>query len=206
MNVLALDTSQRIRVGLRKGEDLFEISYTGEKKHAEILPVVVKKLLDELDFKVMDLDVVGVGIGPGGLTGLRVGIATVIGLVSPYDIPVAPLNSFEMAAKSCPVSGVVLVVRRARKGYHYCAVYLKDENLNLLKEPSVVSDEELEEITKEFSPKIVLKDDILISPAVLVEESERLFREKKTIHYYEIEPLYLQKSIAELNWEKKKRG
>lgn len=31
MNVLALDTSQRIRIGLRKGEDLFEISYTGEK-------------------------------------------------------------------------------------------------------------------------------------------------------------------------------
>ncbi|KHC90680.1 hypothetical protein Mc24_07113 [Thermotoga sp. Mc24] len=206
MNVLALDSSQKIRVGLKKGEDLFEISYTGEKKHAEILPVILEKLLDEMGLKVKDLDVVGVGIGPGGLTGLRVGIATVVGLVSPYDIPVAPLNSFEMAAKSCPIDGVVLVARRARKGYHYCAVYLKGEGLNLLKKPSVVSDDELEEITKEFSPKIILKDYIFISPAVLVEESESLFREKKTIHYYEIEPLYLQKSIAELNWEKKKRG
>ncbi|PLV56976.1 tRNA (adenosine(37)-N6)-threonylcarbamoyltransferase complex dimerization subunit type 1 TsaB [Thermotoga sp. SG1] len=207
MIVLALDTSQRIRVGLKRDEDVIEVSYTGQKKHAEVLPVLIERLLSENSISVKDLSAVGVGIGPGTLTGLRVGIATIIGITAPFDIPVVPLNSFEMAVKSLPIDGTVLVSRRARKGYRYFAVYSKQGDLlNTIKEPSVFSDEEVQKILSETKPSAVLEEEIFISPKVLVEETEKAFKEGRFVHYYEIEPLYLQKSIAELNWERKRGG
>ncbi|MCD6550971.1 tRNA (adenosine(37)-N6)-threonylcarbamoyltransferase complex dimerization subunit type 1 TsaB [Thermotoga sp.] len=207
MVVLAVDTSQRIRVGLKKDEDVFEISYAGQRKHAEVLPVLIEKLLKENGISAKDLSVVGIGIGPGTLTGLRVGIATIVGIVAPFDVPIAPLNSFEMAAKSLSIDGTVLVSKRARKGYRYCAVYSKkNDSLEVIREPFVFSDEEVQKILSETRPSVVLEEEIFISPKVLVEEAEKMLKEGKLVHYYEIEPLYLQKSIAELNWEKRKGG
>ncbi|PLV58354.1 tRNA (adenosine(37)-N6)-threonylcarbamoyltransferase complex dimerization subunit type 1 TsaB [Thermotoga sp. KOL6] len=207
MRILAVDTSSKIRIGLKKDEDIFEISYVGARKHAEILHVLIKEILERNELSVKDLDVVGVGIGPGGLTGLRVGIATIIGMVAPFRIPVAPLVSFEMAAKSCPSDGVILVAKKARKGYSYCAVYSKeDDKLDIIKEPSVLADKEMEIVVSEIKPSIFIKDDVFISPRTLVEESERMLKEKKIIQHDEVEPLYLQKSIAELNFEKRKGG
>lgn len=208
MNVLALDTStERISVAIKRGEDVYGVCFLGKRKHVEVLPKLIEVVLERADLRADELNVVGVGIGPGSLTGLRVGIATAVGLVAPFDTPVVTLVSFEMAAKSLPTDGVIVVSRKAREGFRYFAAYEKRGNeLSVVKPPCVDSVHVYGDFLEKVRPSAILEDEYTISPFVLVEETEKAFNEGKAIHYFQIEPLYLQKSIAEMNLEKKKGG
>ena len=65
------------------------------------------------------LDGVGVVIGPGAFTGLRVGLAHALGLALARGLPVFPLPTLAVRAAAAPGHASVLAVLDARKARFY---------------------------------------------------------------------------------------
>lgn len=66
------------------------------EKQAIALPVAVEKFMQENNVKMSDLSAIGVIVGPGSFTGIRMGIAYAKGLGIGLNIPVIPVNAFEL--------------------------------------------------------------------------------------------------------------
>ncbi len=69
------------------------------------------------------LDRVAVVVGPGTFTGLRVGVASALGLAMARNVQVLPLSSLALRAWLCPESPDVLVVLDARKDRVYAGLF-----------------------------------------------------------------------------------
>lgn len=62
-----------------------------------LMPMMVEMLADN-DLAWQDIDVIGVQIGPGNFTGVRVGVAAARGLALALDAPSIGVSGFEVAA------------------------------------------------------------------------------------------------------------
>ena len=83
---------------------------------AERLMPMLGEVLAEAGLGWGDLDGIGVGIGPGNFTGLRLAVATARGLAMARGIPAIGVSGFEALAAGSRVEGSVLVVLENRRG------------------------------------------------------------------------------------------
>jgi len=127
MLVLGLDTAlQRCSVAIaRDGAVLAQGGIDMERGHAEHLAPMVKAVLEDAQVSVADLDRIGVVVGPGGFTGVRVALSFARGLVIGTDIPAVGVTSLAaLAGNVCaPPSGLIAPVIDARRGQVYAALY-----------------------------------------------------------------------------------
>jgi tRNA threonylcarbamoyladenosine biosynthesis protein TsaB len=105
MNVLGFDTSTAATAVclLRADGEAFEVQPPVERlserpAHASELMPGIAQVLEEGSLEYADLDAVAVGIGPGGFTGLRIGIATAHGIAQSAGIPLHPVLSLAALA------------------------------------------------------------------------------------------------------------
>lgn len=70
------------------------------KDHAAWIQPAIYKLITESGYRIADLNAVGVSIGPGSYTGLRIGLSTAKGLCFALKIPLIPINTLEIMAFS----------------------------------------------------------------------------------------------------------
>ena len=66
------------------------------ERQAITLPTAVMNFLEQNHVTMSDLTAVGVIVGPGSFTGIRMGIAYAKGLGIGLNIPVVPVNIFEL--------------------------------------------------------------------------------------------------------------
>ncbi len=124
--ILALETATRVLgVALLEGPRVVaELCVEGPQLHSERLLPVLHHVLTEAGCGLDDLDALAVSAGPGSFTGLRIGIATVQGLVLGTACPVLPvstLGALRLAARGA--TGPVAVVLDARRGELYAGVW-----------------------------------------------------------------------------------
>lgn len=76
MNILTIDTSTMIsEVTILENENIIcDFSMNQEKTHSESLVPLIEKALISQNLSMDDIDVIGVSIGPGSFTGLRIGL------------------------------------------------------------------------------------------------------------------------------------
>jgi len=96
--------------------------------HAARLMKAVDAVLAETGLTLAGLAGIGVSVGPGSFTGLRVGVATAQGLARGAELPLFPVPSLEAVAWGLPAAllpegGVLGVAMTARRGEVYGAVY-----------------------------------------------------------------------------------
>ena len=94
---LGLDTStSHCGISIVSGTDtLIEINENIGKKHAETLMVLTQRALDTAQLDWTDLNVIGVGVGPGNFTGIRISVAAVRGLSFALNIPAFGIKRYE---------------------------------------------------------------------------------------------------------------
>jgi tRNA threonylcarbamoyladenosine biosynthesis protein TsaB len=87
----------------------------------------VHGLLTAAGLAARDLDEIVVGVGPGGFTGLRIGLATALGLAQALAIPAIGASSLEALAlgiaASAPDGALVAPIQDARRRELFAAVY-----------------------------------------------------------------------------------
>jgi len=116
--LLALDTgSPRVSVALLIDGELRAERAVEQASSAEGLIGLLDRCLGEAGLRPADLDAVAVLRGPGSFTGLRVGLATALGLHQALGVPVAVLPSLTvLAAAAPPDADSVLAVVDALRG------------------------------------------------------------------------------------------
>jgi tRNA threonylcarbamoyladenosine biosynthesis protein TsaB len=85
--------------------------------HASRLLELVEELVD--DWRAVSR--IAVGVGPGGFTGLRIGIATARALAQANDIPLVGVSSLAALAAGAPAGRPVVAVIDARRGEVFAA-------------------------------------------------------------------------------------
>ncbi|MGB5106190.1 MAG: ribosomal protein S18-alanine N-acetyltransferase [Candidatus Zixiibacteriota bacterium] len=99
MRILALDAaSDRLLIGVAD-ENGSIADFTGEpdRSHSEKLIATLDSLLGEADIAATDLDMLAVTTGPGSFTGLRVGIATALGLAQAWHKEILAIGNMRLA-------------------------------------------------------------------------------------------------------------
>jgi tRNA threonylcarbamoyladenosine biosynthesis protein TsaB len=104
MRVLAWDTSSKtgVIVALESlGGELKLVSewvFNVEAAHSEQLLWGIHQVLQSLSWKLPEVDVLGVGVGPGSFTGLRMGVTTARTLGYALGKPLVGVSSLEVLA------------------------------------------------------------------------------------------------------------
>ena len=97
--ILIINTSNN-GVDLALNRD--NIKHIDTEKQAIALPSAVETFLQENNVAWSDLTAIGVVVGPGSFTGIRLGIAYAKGLGMGLNIPVIPINAFELYLTEYP--------------------------------------------------------------------------------------------------------
>ncbi|MCX7827903.1 MAG: tRNA (adenosine(37)-N6)-threonylcarbamoyltransferase complex dimerization subunit type 1 TsaB [Thermanaerothrix sp.] len=127
--VLWIDTScGYTTVGLSEGRRVVgEVGLDLGRSQSTHLPGVVEGLLRSLGVSMQSLDSIGVVVGPGYYTGLRVGVCYAQGLAEAIGVGILPVSTLDaIAAERACYQGPCMSFLRAKMGLLYVAAYGED--------------------------------------------------------------------------------
>ncbi|WP_051324460.1 tRNA (adenosine(37)-N6)-threonylcarbamoyltransferase complex dimerization subunit type 1 TsaB [Candidatus Solirubrobacter pratensis] len=120
--IAGLDTSTPVTTVAVLGPRELELHDDGEKpRHAQTLQPLLERVLEQAGASWDEIERLCVGVGPGGFTGLRLGVATARAIAQARQIPLAPVSSLD--ALAAPHHGRVAAVIDARRGEVFAALY-----------------------------------------------------------------------------------
>ena len=113
------------------------------EKQAVGLPVAVNDFMAQNNVKMSDLTAIGVIVGPGSFTGIRMGIAYAKGLAIGLNIPVVGVNLFELYLYENPEAFVAIDSGRgdffvASKLHEPCTMTIDEVETEQMKCPATV--------------------------------------------------------------------
>lgn len=163
MKILAFDCSSKTMcVAVSDGEKVLAAAYSEENRnHAPFLMPLINRVMAEANISFKELELIGVTIGPGSFTGLRIGIATAKGLSDTLDIPMIPIFSLDaLALGFAEYRSIIVPMLDARKNQVYAAVYdNRQGKMEKLMEATPLSPvQELAPLLKNFQEIIFVGD------------------------------------------------
>ncbi len=220
-NVLAIDTSSpQLKLGLSFGRDrMVKSSEEIEKSHGHLIIKKISELFHSAGLNKHDLQAIVVCTGPGSFTGLRIGLAAAKGIAVALNIPVAGVNLFEVGAhKLRGLNRKVHVVIGLNRDecfvapvengcYQESAVSVVAYS-NLL---SLVGEDWVAGLRIELSGLFPQLGKVDASAQLAYDASDLLklgvgkLTSGRSDDLAHLEPLYLQKSQAELRYEQRQR-
>jgi tRNA threonylcarbamoyladenosine biosynthesis protein TsaB len=117
--LLALDTSTRnVGLALYDGEQaLSEFVWTSSDHHTVELAPAIAEMLAKSGLQISQVMALGVALGPGSFTGLRIGLALAKGLALVRRLPIVGVPTLDALAAAQPVmAGSLAAVLRAGRG------------------------------------------------------------------------------------------
>ena len=126
MLILGLDTATQIAsVGItRSNEVLAEASNRATSNHTETLLPLIADVLSQAQVSLQDIEGIGVSIGPGSFTGLRIALGTVKGLAYAMGQKVVGVPTLEALASTVrDWEGLICPILDARKREVYAALF-----------------------------------------------------------------------------------
>lgn len=228
LETATLDSSVAItRGGRLDGEVLGLVSLSGNVTHSRRLLPVIDYLMSNLELRWNEIDGIGVSLGPGSFTGLRIGMAAAKGLSAAASCPLLGVSTLDVVAANCTSGRNICVVLDARKKEVYSALYKMDENglTHCVIGPQVIPPEKLAEQLDEPSLVVgggamvyrerfisLLKENVSFAPAQLHSVSAAAlgllcgesYLRGEFLDINNATPVYIRKSDAELNLRKKR--
>ena len=107
---------------------LYESYLNNGLTHSSSLMPMVEDAMRHAGVEMEQIDLFGCVVGPGSFTGVRIGVATVMGLAG--DKPCAPVDGLEaLAMQAVGFDGVVVPMLDARAGQVYAALFENGQRL-----------------------------------------------------------------------------
>jgi tRNA threonylcarbamoyladenosine biosynthesis protein TsaB len=224
MNIVAIETATPACAMALRTSDGTERSLivAGERHHTEALTPGLRELLRDADLIAKDIDRVVVDRGPGLFTGLRVGLATAVGLALGANAELASVTSLEVlahGAQSVGVRGVLLCAVDARRGELFVQSFDLSDEVKALHGPSVSTpDAVIDSWVKRSAPVTLTGDGVArydelfrkVPEGVLFEQLvppplEALRLGASRAPEDEVIPLYLREADAIANFSTRER-
>lgn len=103
LKILAVESATDwLSVALLEGEDVVALEAPDvTRQHASTLLPTIDAVLNEAGWSLGEVEALGVSIGPGSFTSLRIGLATVKGLAFGRGLPAVGVSTLEAMALSC---------------------------------------------------------------------------------------------------------
>ena len=122
--LLAIETAtEACSVAIGDEGGIMEEFAVAANAHSTLLLPMLEKVLAASGWSLAQLDGIACGVGPGGFTGVRIGVSTVQGLAMAAGLPVFPVSSLRALAMGAP-QAQVLAALDARRGEVYGAPFL----------------------------------------------------------------------------------
>lgn len=218
--LLALDTStQTVGLALYNGSQVIGESIWQTRGHhtVEVAPALAE-LFTRCGIKPSDLEAIGVALGPGSFTSLRIGLAIAKGLAMAVRIPLIGIPTLNILAAAQPISehplAAVLAAGRGRLavGWYQAGkhgwessgsvqVTTAEELAESIQEPTLVCGEltAAERQLLARRRKIILLASPALSlrrPSYLAELAWKRFKAGKTDEVISLAPIYLHTAEA----------
>lgn len=230
MLILGIETSTEFAsISLaRDGKILSEYKFFAYKKLLEKLIPLIDFLLKENNFKISDIEGIGVTTGPGSFTGIRIGVLTAKTLSQCLSIPVAGFSTLEVISLNYYVDNTLISpVIDAKMQELYTAFFKNNKRIS---EDMLIEVREFLRKVKKNKSRIILTGDglkiykeifkkelgekVIFLPenfwypsagnlAVLAEEK---IKKGDFNSYLKINPVYLKKSQAERRYEERENS
>ncbi len=107
------------------------------KGHAERLMAMISAVMTKASVDFNAIDRIGVTVGPGSFTGIRVGLATARGLALAAGKPVVGVSTLEAIAREASTDKPFMVALDARRGELYTQLY--DGNHSAISDPQLLT-------------------------------------------------------------------
>lgn len=223
--LLAIETSQRIGgVALRDSGGTILIEMLQEsKRHDDDLMPAIKRIFERADLQPSDLEAVGVSMGPGGFTGLRIAISTAKMFAETLGVKLIAVPSAVVVAEShSETHEDHLLVALASKGETCWVTCLErqGEHWQIRGEPSLSDASHI----GRFSSPVLLGDQYLPSsirekceqdgvnifppvfdPKACLKAASQQLKQGETCDPLSLSPLYPRPPEAVSLWEKRRK-
>ncbi len=212
--LLAVDTSTSlVGLALYDGDNVLgEMTWTTRQHHTTELTPALSGLLKRCGVTMSMINALGVAIGPGSFTSLRVGLSLIKGIALARSLPVMGIATLDIIATAQPLAKLPLVAvlqaGRTRVAY---SVYQSDkkewqaegavrsgtldELLNEIESPTLMAGELTSEERKKISKikKVQLASPVLCvrRPAVLAELAWKRWHDNDVDDAATLAPIYL---------------
>ncbi len=157
-------------------------AHINAEKQSVALPVAAEQFIASCGAKWADISAIGVVVGPGSFTGIRLGIAYAKGLGIGLNIPVIAINAFELYLDANPDAFVAI---DSGRGDFFVAA----ANLN----PCTMSIDEIETKQMEWPRTVGHKPFELMRGINIVQRKLDMHDQSPVV------PMYLRPSYAEQN-------
>ncbi len=223
MNFLAIDTTNNVlKIALLINGKQYCNEIKKGLKHIENLAPAIQNSFKEIGEEKSAINYIGVCIGPGSFTGIRIGVAAVLGISCALNIKCFGFSVFDIYKFLFKEESEVIVIPiiDAKKNRFYCAfiesndetIRMYDYDLDSIKDKiRTINNKKLIFVGKDFS---LIKDEILKDLNVLYKYSDdyacnEIMNFSKWLinsgeKLNEPKPIYLRKSEAELSLLKNK--
>lgn len=236
MKLIALDSSGLVASAAVLEDDnlLAEYTVNYKKTHSQTLLPMLDEIADMISLDNSEVDFIAIAAGPGSFTGLRIGSATAKGLGLALGKPIVEVPTLAALAYNLfDANGLVVPIMDARRGQVYTGSYrFRQHELVTVVDQRAVSIEELAEELNDMNPEdgvVFLGDGVKVyrdrldnllavrhtyAPAHVNKQraasvgalAEIYYKEGKAVPAEEHAPIYLRKSQAEREREKKLGG
>lgn len=139
MNVLSLDSATEAcsAAVLCDGVLVAHRFETMRRGHAEMLMLLVQDVMQQAGLTFDKLDLIATTVGPGGFTGLRIGLASARGLALASSTPIVGVTTLEAVAKANPsTENPLLIALDSKRADLYMQLF--DVNGDPLSEPGAM--------------------------------------------------------------------
>jgi len=225
--ILGIDTATAqvsVAIGGHEGVLASTQSVRG-KQHAEILTPAIEFTCKQARIELSEISVVAVDLGPGLFTGLRVGVAAAKAMAYALRVPMIGVPSLDLVAFPVRYSPKLIVAAvDARRGELFTAFYRQvPGGIQRLTPHHVVSPEDLASELLATAEECVLVGDGAVryrevfeglhkveiieeglaypaaSSLVMLAHAQAL--REQWVKPWDLQPLYLRKPDAEINWQ-----
>jgi tRNA threonylcarbamoyl adenosine modification protein YeaZ len=164
---------------LRRNDDSIYVKSEITSSQSVRLPIIAEELLKAKGISFKDISAIAVVVGPGSFTGIRIGIAWAKGVAVALNIPIIPINRFQVALLSRPDS--LIAIDNNKDGY-FCAA------ANL--EPTLILNDDFEKLKSEYA-------DVVMNPEFNIDDAFMIMQNKIGCDAEPVIPLYLRGHYAE---------
>ncbi|EEX48722.1 tRNA (adenosine(37)-N6)-threonylcarbamoyltransferase complex dimerization subunit type 1 TsaB [Jonquetella anthropi] len=123
--ILSIDCANRWTcLGLWRNGPVGQMELNLGRRQAAQLPLAVEALMNLAEFQLSGVTAVALTVGPGYFTALRIGLAYGSALAFALGVPVVPLSSLEVLARSFPADGLVVPLIAASRSRAFSGAWL----------------------------------------------------------------------------------